>query len=195
MSAGDSATSICNIALIALGEDPIKALSENNKRAILCSARYDDIRRAILRSHPWNFALKQRNLSADPVAPLFTWQYRYAVPADFLRFYNEPEQDMAIWNIMADDTGALFIYCNDAAPLQVVYIYDCQDPTRFDSLFVQAFAYQIASELAISLSQNSQRAQQGLAMMEGKLSIARLAGAQENSPREWDDDVLLRSRR
>lgn len=195
MAAGDSSTSICNIALIALGEDPIKALSENNKRAILCNARYDDCRRAVLRSHPWNFALKQAQLASDPTAPLFTWQYRYRTPDDFLRFFNEPEQDMSIWNIMADDTGATFIYANDEPPFQCVYIYDCQDPTKFDSLFVQALAYNIASELAISLTQNSQRAQAGLQMMEGKLSIARLAGAQENAPREWDDDIWLRSRR
>lgn len=195
MSAGDSATSICNIALIALGEDPIKDLAENNKRAILCNARYDDIRRFILRSHPWNFAKKQANLAADPTPPLFTWQARYAVPADFIRFYNEPEQDMAIWNIMADDTGALFIYCNDTAPLQVIYLYDCQDPTKFDAGFVHALAYQIASELALPLTQNSERAKMGLSMMEGKLAVSRLAGAQENAPREWDEDILLRSRR
>jgi len=193
----DSSVTICNIALIALGEDPITSLSDNNKRAILCNARYDDIRRALLRSHPWNFAKKQAQLAADPMAPLFDYQTRFAVPTDFMRFYRESaDDDMATWDIMADGTtGSLFIYCNETAPLNVIYVYDCQDPTEFDSLFVQALAYQIASELAIPLTQNSQRAQQGLAIMEGKLSIARLVGSQENAPREWDEDILLRSRR
>jgi hypothetical protein len=195
MAAGDSATSICNIALIALGEDPIKDLAENNKRAILCTARYNDLRRSMLFSHPWGFAKKQAQLAADVTAPLFTWQWRYRTPEDFIRFYNEPEQDLSIWEIMADDTGATFIYANDEPPFQCVYVYDCQDPTKFDPGFVQALAFQIASELALSLTQNSQRAQQGLQMMEGKLAMARFAGAQQMAPKEWDVDILLRSRR
>ena len=191
MAAGDSSTSICNIALIALGEDPIQALSDNSKRAILCSARYDDIRRAALRGHNWNFARKQAQLAADPVAPLFDWKSRYPLPSDFIRFYREDDEaDTDIWDIFDGH-----IYTNSDGALNCYYVYDVQDATQFDPLFVHVLAYNIAGELGLSLTQNQNRVTAALQMMEGKLSVARMAGSQENAPREWDVDVLLRSRR
>lgn len=192
MASGDSSVSICNIALIALGEDPITALSENNKRAILCNARYDDIRRFCLRTHVWNFAKKQAQIAADPVAPLFDWTSRYAIPSDFIRFYKEggDQADLAIWNVQQG-----YIYANTTGALDITYIYDVQDPAQFDSAFVHVLAYNIASELGFSLTQNTSRVQIALQQMSGKVDIARFAGAQENAPREWDVDVLLRSRR
>lgn len=191
MASGDSSTSICNIALIALGEDPITDVSDNNKRAILCKARYDDIRRFCLRTHVWNFAKKQAQIAADPVAPLFDWTSRYAIPADFIRFYREggDQGDMSIWNVQQG-----FIYANTTGALDVLYIYDVQDPTQFDPAFVHVLAYNIASELGFPLTQNTARVQMALQQMAGKNDIARFAGAQENAPREWDVDVLLRSR-
>lgn len=191
MAAGDSSTSICNIALIALGEDPITDLAENSKRAILCKARYDDIRRFVLRTHIWNFSKKQAQIAADPVVPLFDWQNRYALPVDFIRFYKEggDQGDLAIWNVMNG-----FIYANTSGALDVNYIYDVQDPTLFDTTFVHVLAYNITSELGIALTQNTQRVQLALQQMAGKNDIARFAGAQENAPREWDVDILLRSR-
>lgn len=191
MAAGDSSTSICNIALIALGEDPITSLADNTKRAILCNARYDQVRRAVLRGHPWNCARKQAQIAAATVAPLFDWQSRYPLPADFIRFYRESrEQDMDIWEVMNG-----YIYTNTTGALNCLYIYDLQDATMFDSIMVDSIAFQLASELALPLTQNSTRAEAALSALAGKLSIARMAGAQENAPREWDVDVLLRSRR
>lgn len=191
MAAGDSSTSICNIALIALGEDPIKSLSDNNKRAILCNARYDDIRRFVLRTHVWNCAKKQAQIAADPVKPLFKWANRYPLPADFIRFYSEDDDtyDMSIWNVIGQ-----WIYSNETGSLNVNYIFDLQDPTQFDSTMVHVIAYNIASELGMALTQNAERVKTALAMMQGKYDIARFTGAQENAPREWDVDVILRSR-
>lgn len=190
MAAGDSSTSICNIALIALGEDPITSLADNTKRAILCSARYQDVRRAVLRSHPWNCNRKQAQWASDATGPLFTFAYRYQLPGDFMRMYSMPENDMALWDIMDG-----YLYTDQGSPLDVVYGYDLQDETKFDPLLTHAIAYSLAGELAIPLTQNTERAKQALAVMEGKLGIARLIGSQENSPREWDEDILLRSRR
>ena len=192
MAAGDSSTSICNIALIALGEDPITDLAENSKRAILCKARYDDIRRFVLRTHIWNCARKQAQIAADPTAPLFKWLNRFAIPADFIRFYSENDEtnDMDVWDVMDG-----FIYTNATAPLQIVYVYDLQDATKFDATLSHVIAYNIASELGLPLTQNTERVKLALSQMEGKYNIARFIGAQENAPREWDVDVLLRSRR
>ena len=191
MAAGDSPTSICHIALIALGEDPITSLADNTKRAILCNARYDQIRRSTLRDLPWNCAKRQAQIAASSVAPLFDWQSRYPLPADFIRFYREShEQDMDIWEVMDG-----YIYTNTVGALNCVYIYDLQDATKMDPLLVDSIAFDIAVELGLPITQNSTRVEGALAKLSAKLSTARMAGAQENAPREWDVDVLLRSRR
>lgn len=194
MAAGDSTVSICNIALVALGEDLITSLADNTKRAILCNARYQDCRRFSLRSHPWNCNRKQVQLANDPVGPLFTFQNKFPLPGDFIRMLNLPENDMSLWDVMSDGTK-MCLFTDAGAPLNMVYGFDLQDPTQFDPLLVHVIAYHLASELAVPLTQNVQRSQQMLTVMEGKLGISRLVGSQENSPREWDEDVLLRSRR
>ncbi len=191
MAAGDSSTSICNISLIALGEDPITDLSDNTKRAILCRARYDDVRRGQLRGHPWNCAKKQAQLAAATVGPLFDWTSRYPLPGDFMRFYRESrELDLDIWDVMDGH-----IYTNTTGALDCLYVYDLQDATKMDPLLVHAIAFDLAAELGMALTQNSTRVELALEKLGAKLSSARMAGAQENAPREWDVDVLLRSRR
>lgn len=191
MAQGDSNISICNIALIALGEEPIITMADATKRAILCNARYDDIRRFVIRTHTWNCCKKQAQIAADPTAPLFQYTYRYRIPTDFIRFYDEDQSmyDMSVWDVMDG-----FIYSNDTAPLNITYIFDQQDCTLMDAIMTHVIAYNIASELGMSITQNATKVQNAKDFMKAKYDIARFIGAQENAPREWDVDVLLRSR-
>jgi hypothetical protein len=70
MAAGDSIVGICNLALVqGLGQDPISALSENRKAAILCNLNYDQVRRALLRSHPVEFRDPQTREQISPPRP------------------------------------------------------------------------------------------------------------------------------
>ncbi len=191
---GDSFTSITNIALIALGEDPVVNVfpPDKNKRAILASQRFHDVRRATLRSHPWNCASKDILLPMGATGPLFQYSAAYPVPADFLRVNlifdgDEPTDqpyDLVGSQILTDLT----------APLALRYVYDDEDPTTFDALLVHAIGYHLAAELAKPLTGSTSKRDDALGMLEGKLSIARLVGSQENSPKEWDEDVWLRAR-
>jgi hypothetical protein len=191
MAQGDSATSVANIALIALGEKPITVLSENNKNATLVNTRIDDVRRFVLRSHPWRCAKKQAQLAASATAPLFNWTSKYPLPADFIRFYNEDEMTeyLGIWEIMDGH-----VYTKRQGALNCEYIYDLQDYTVMDAAMVHVIAYHLAAELALPITQNPSRAQAALSTMSGKLELARLVNAQEASPREWNVDVLLWAR-
>jgi hypothetical protein len=191
MAQGDSATSVANIALIALGEKPITALGENNRNATLVSARLDDVRRFVLRSHPWRCAKKQAQLAASTSAPLFRWTSKYPLPADFTRFYNEDETTsyLGTWEIMDGH-----LYTDRQGALDCEYIYDLQDYTRMDAAMIHVIAYHLASEIGLPITQNPSRVELALRLMSGKLDIARLINAQEASPREWNVDVLLWSR-
>lgn len=191
MAQGDSAVSVANIALIDLGEQPITSLNESNKRATLVKTRIDDIRRFVLRTHPWNCAKKQAQLAASPTAPLFKWTSAYPLPTDFIRFYNEDEMQeyMGLWEVMDGS-----IYAMTTGALNCEYIYDLQDYTRMDPAMIHVVAYNIVSELGLAITQNPSRVQLALGVMQAKYEIARFIGAQERAPKEWDVDVLLWSR-
>lgn len=191
MAQGDSAVSVANIALIDLGEAPITALTESNKRATLVNARIDDIRRFVLRTHPWNCAKKQAQLAASTTLPLFRWDNKYPLPDDFIRFYDEDQMtlDMTDWEVM---DGCLFT--NVQGALNCEYIYDLQDYTRMDPGLIHVIAYNIVAELGLAITQNPSRTQLALATMQGKYEIARFINAQERAPKEWDVDILLRAR-
>src|SRR5262245_25066 len=191
MAAGDSIVGICNIALTALGETPIVALTDPNKRAILCNTRYNDVRRAVLRSHPWNCARKADSLAPSPSPPPdgFNYSYAYQLPADFLRMAAIPLDDLARWDIVGDQ-----LLTNDGPALTVTYIFDLQDPTKFDPLLVQAIAYSLAAELCEPLTQSGTKLQLIERKLQDKMGDARTVGSQENSPKPWDVDVWLRRR-
>jgi len=191
MAQGDSAISVANIALTSLGEKPITVLSENNKNATLVHARIDDVRRFVLRSHPWRCAKRQARLAASPDAPLFKWTSKYPLPADFLRFYNEDDMTeyMGAWEVM---DGHIYTQRQGALPCE--YIYDLQDYTVMDAGMIHVIAYHLASEVGLPITQNPSRVELALRTMSGKLELARFINAQEASPKEWDVDVLLWAR-
>jgi hypothetical protein len=189
MAQTDSVVSICNIGLIALGELPIDSLDDPYKRAALCRARYDDIRRAVLRGHPWNCARKRAVLPLAPAQPLFGWRAAFQLPADFLRVVMLEDDDLVKWEIEGDT-----LLANTEPPANLIYIWDLQDTTKFDALLVQAIGKMIAAELAEPLTQSDSKVQGLLRDVDDKTGQARSIGSQESSPPEWDVDRWLRAR-
>lgn len=194
MAAGDSIVSICNIALIALGEDVIGNLTDNNKRARVCTARYNDVRRAVLEAYPWNCAKRRTVATQITTPPAFGYAYAYAMPANYLRIIDLPDFDKPRYEMEGDDIYGNVLLTDYGAPLNVLYVSDLQDPTKFSPTFVHALAYELATEIGMPLVQNAQKVQQMLGMMEGKLSSARLTSSQQGQIEEMDIDILLRSR-
>ncbi len=58
---------ICSKALQEIGEEPIDALTDNNKRAEKCNLIYASVRDSLISMHPWKFALRrvQRELNSN----------------------------------------------------------------------------------------------------------------------------------
>lgn len=55
---------VSNLALGLLGAKKITALNDTTtKEAIACNAHVDDCKQALLRMHPWNFAIKRKKLT------------------------------------------------------------------------------------------------------------------------------------
>ena len=88
-----SVIQICNSALNQLGAGSITALTENSKNARLCNERYETVRDAVYRSHPWNCLIKRVQLAQDSDTPAWGFSFQYTLPSDCLRVLQIKDYD------------------------------------------------------------------------------------------------------
>lgn len=143
-----SEVDICNRALQKLGASRITNLTEDSRNARECNVAYEPLRDAELRRHVWNFARKRARLPASATAPAFGYNFRYTLPADFIRLH--PGVEANDWQIEYDA-----ILTNHPAPLDIVYICRVEDPNRMDALFREALAARLAYELCEVITQSN----------------------------------------
>lgn len=108
---------------------------------------YERLRDAVLRSHPWNFAIKRAELAELTSDPIFGFVNQFQLPADCLRVLRTDEDQ-----IPHQIEGKVLL--TDAGTVKIKYLSRITDPNQFDSLFVMALEDRIASELAYNLSDN-----------------------------------------
>ena len=183
-----SVVDICNRALIKIGADTITSLDEQTKEARLCNTLYDMIRKELLRSHPWNFAIKRLVLAADLTVPEFGYDWQYPLPTDCLRILH------------MYDSGYPFkvegrFLLTDEVQVAAVYIANITDTEQFDALFVSLLVCRLAVEMGYSITGATFIAQ-GLKEELAQLrKDAKLFDAQEGSPDELPDGDWLGSRK
>lgn len=195
MPAGQSITGIYNIALTELGEDPVNSPNDNSTSAEYCNARYNDVRQAVIALHPWNETKRYAQLAASPTAPIFGYSQQYPLPADFIRMYGIMDTDGDVLDDAKWEVIGQVLMTDEGDPLNVCYHFDLTDPTKFSPLMAQVVGYYLALEIGPHLVRDDNRLARVEKKLETRLSKAMFVTAQQNSPREWDTDVLLRSRR
>lgn len=179
---------ICNIALSSLGDQRIVSLADNNERARLCSARYEDVRDAVLRSYPWNCAITRTELVRNVDPPAWGFAFSYALPNDCLRVidvesYQEP-YEVEGRNILTD-----------ASTVKLLYLAKVTDTTKYDSLLVQAIGTRLAMEIAEPLTGRRDLRQDMTAKYQAVLAEARSVDSAERSlPRTIESDIFIAAR-
>ncbi|MEF2230883.1 MAG: hypothetical protein V3571_08140 [Pseudodesulfovibrio sp.] len=175
-----SVIEICNNALLDLGEDAIMSLADGSKAAALCNHRWPAVRDAVLRTHPWNCAMAQAELAAAVAAPLWKWEFQYALPTDFLRIIAIVARDGAPVNDWEIQGG--IILCNEDAPLFISYVRREPDPGKYDPLLTEALSARLAATLAYPLTGSTSLAQAYWDIYQKKLAEARGVDAREGVP-------------
>ena len=141
-----SQLTICNLALGRLGAASILDLNGTQKEAQACRLFYQPSLDEVLRCHPWNFAIRRADLTADPIDPSFGWAKSYALPSDCLRVVDLNDlgalTDPPRWQIEGRS-----IYC-DSDEAHIRYIARVDDPNQYDSLFVAALSCLLAANIA-----------------------------------------------
>ena len=142
---------IVSNALLLVGDNPISSFDDPGAGAQVAAAIYPDTYTAVLSEHPWGFALKElqlSRLSAQP-DPATNFQYAFQLPSDLIR----------IWKIMDHSNYVIvgsLLYSNNK---ELLCRYIAQvDETELPPHFVKALEYKLASDFAISVTEDSGRA-------------------------------------
>lgn len=182
-----SDVSICNSALIKIGVEPITALSDNTRQAKLCNEQYDKLRKSLLRMHPWNFAVKRATLTASMTTPAWGFSHQFSLPNDYLRFLDSEytEDKLQIEN-------SLILANRDT--LNIRYIYDVTDTTKFTTDFTELLSMKIAVDLSYVLVQSNALTQGLVSLYDRMLRDVRSFDGQENPSQSVTDDLFINSR-
>jgi len=129
-------------------------------------------------------------------APLFGWDYLYALPSDFLRLVQlnayEAEEPTTRWEV---EGGKLLTNEEEG---NIKYVYKVTDENLFDPLFVDAISLKLAAKLAKPLTGSSQLAE-GFLTEYARITapLARRIDASESHPNvkpAWVDSSLVHAR-
>jgi len=195
-----SVVDICNEAMDLLGAATITSLTENSKEARLCNRRYETVRDAVLRAHPWNIAVTRKQLAQDSDAPAFGFTYQYTLPTDpyCLRVLSlhtsNVDEDIAPY-----DSQAMFKIegrkvLTDEGTCRIVYIGRITDTEQYDSLLSSTIATKLAAETAYAITGSTSVSTQMFALYDNRLREARSMDAMEGVPDKIiaDDFVNIR---
>mgnify|MGYP003140267203 FL=1 len=167
-----SVVQICNSALNQLGASSITALTENSKTARLCNERYETIRDAVYRSHPWNCLVKRVELAQDSDTPAFGFTYQYTLPSDCLRI-------LTIKDYNADyKVEGRKLLINESS-VYLIYLAIVTDVNQLDVLLRETISAALAQDIAYAITSNLQVAKLMNEKYQLKISEARHADASE----------------
>ena len=189
MSFRGSVTGICNRALQLVGSaQQIMNLTDTSREGRACSRAYDFCRRAELRAHPWNFAMKRAQLAADTSVPPFGPSYRFPWPTDCLRVL-VPKCVYNDWQV----EGRAIVSSN-SSPLDIRYVADIEDPTIFDAMFCETLAYRMGLAMVQDITQSSTVQSELANAYKASLIEARKVDALESVPETGVDANWITSR-
>tara|TARA_R100001244_G_C5149348_1_gene129386 strand:- start:488 stop:1069 length:582 start_codon:yes stop_codon:yes gene_type:complete len=167
-----SVVQICNSALNQLGASSITALTEDSKNARLCNERYETIRDAVYRSHPWNCLVKRVQLAQDTDTPAWGFTYQYTLPSDCLRVLQIKD-----YNSDYKIEGRKLLI--DESDVYLIYIAIETDVNQLDILLRETISAGLAQDIAYAITSNLQVTKLMAEKYQAKLSEARHTDASE----------------
>jgi len=186
--AASSEVEIANAALIKLGADRITLLTDDTHHARLARERYYKVRDKLLRSHPWNFAVRRVELGQLDSEPEYEYSYEFQLPDDCLRVLDTNNLDDTPYKIEGRK-----LLCNQSS-IKIKYISKVEDVSQYDDFFIEALATGLASDLAYAITNSTTVAQLMREDHQRALSEARTYDAQEGSVERIEAEYWRNSR-
>jgi hypothetical protein len=163
---------VCNLALTALGSQPITAFppTDDSQAAKLAQACYQMLADEVLSAADFACAETRQALNADTTAPEDPeWTYQFQLPIDCLHVRGvSPATDYV--------RSGNMLLCNEVS-ITLVYTRKLTDPTLLDSHVGSAIAARIAMHLAPKIVQKMDFTRMMIAAYDRALLEARMADA------------------
>ena len=197
----NSEIDICNLALDYLKQKAIVAIDPPETQVEqLCARWYQQKRRAVLRAHMWNFAMKRTQLLPDSGAtPLFGYTHAYNLPSDFIRYAGRFDDvgDLSTGSPGDYDieNGQILFNGTDNAAINIRYVFDQGIVAKMDALFIEAFALELAIVMAPKFSGTEARVTTLAKFRAEVIGEARAIDGQERPPRRRQRSEWIRRRR
>jgi hypothetical protein len=150
-----SKNQLANLALSRIGAGRVSDFeTESTPVARALRDLYEPTLEKVLRSHPWNFAIRREDLAASATAPNHGWDYAYPLPSTCVRFldiWGDEDQYNPITEFAIEGRDIL---CNIEGGISVRYVSRDIPVAEFDPEFVDAFTLLLASRLAGPVAEN-----------------------------------------
>ena len=181
MALNETKTSICNKALALLGEEAINSIDDNTtKAARVCKQFYDFSLQSVLSNGKWPFATVEVPVSRISHADYSKEQkYVYAIPRDCvlilsvtprgsrkqmhkgidwdIRYVPEIEDSAIICNLESKTDSETTAEIDQDEQLMLEYI-QCNNASRsYPPMFVRCLVAQLAADICMSLTHDSNR--------------------------------------
>lgn len=190
-----SKVAIANAALQRLGASRIEALDQDAPNARSMAAAYDIARESLLRRYDWGFAIRRDSIAADGDQTLWGGHNRFVLPNDYLRLLRDDESGQRVdWKIESEEGVGVFIVTDDAAPLQIRYVANVDDPNFYDAAFRNALALRLALDTCQEITQSSAKKAGIQSDLDDAIAEATRSGAIEKDAQEPPEDDWVNAR-
>jgi hypothetical protein len=192
----NSIVSICNKALRRIGNgSTIEEITEASTEARVCLEFYDLARRSLMREAEWNFTTRTATLATVNVTPDDgDYEYVFQLPVKCLKLLKFIAPEAALKDLEYEIRESKYLY-TDEETVVVKYVYDEEDPTKFDDLFLSTLAWKLAFEIALPLSASEAVSNRCYQAYQIELVKANAANRQENQVPLTKDTSLIDARR
>ena len=188
---------IANLALGRIGVSKISVLTEKSDQSIAVNAVWEYIRDEVLSAKDWVFATRRVALAQSVLEPIYNYSYAYALPTDFLRLAKQKKDDPSVyyagssselstmleevyqvnWSYVFETLtdGNLYLlsnYDNTDYDIYIKYIRQVIDPAKYSPSFISAFAFRLAAEVSIPLTESLKKFESMLTLYNMALQLA-----------------------
>jgi len=205
LPAPNDPVSICNLSLTQLAQAPVADIDEpTTDTEALCKIHYPQQRRAVLRSHPVNFAIKRAVLASNATAPVFGFSQAYDLPTDFIRFLTRHDDNgvpipgefiEGVDYQLEDGQFLTNAGGTTGGVLNMRYIFDQERILSWDPLFINVLVIELALVLAPQFKSNTRTVDKLERKLREVKAEAKAIDGQERPPRRVQHSKWLAARR
>lgn len=182
---------VANKALSLVGGELIISFDDDTTEAIVVKAAFDMVRDKVLEDRQWTFASSRMKLTPDAIPPDFGYTYRFLIPSNVIRIFNADKlsgNNDLMWEREGD-----YILC-DSAEIQIKFVERIDDVSKWTPSAVDCFSYLLASEIAMPLTESTEKVAMYANMYSDRLVDAGATDGSQGRAEQLRSRALMRGR-